>query len=174
MPLKSFTEGDIELTLPDSAVKLDELPENTPDGMKLADFYFRHKGKSYLIELKDPSHPNAVANRKSELKKIKTNGLIKQSLVPKARGSYTWLHLMKKDDLPIVFIALLGTSALPDHKALLLGFKDELLRKIENEAGTPWCRKYIKDCVVVSDSNWDKVFQSFGWKLKRRNAVPGR
>ncbi len=170
MALKAFTEDDIELTLPDSTIKLDERPKSTPKGMQLADFHFTHGGRAFLIELKDPSHPKAARNIPSEVKKLQGDGLISEQLAPKARGSYCWLHLMKDDKEPITYIVLLGTSALPNERALLLGFKDRLLRRIRHEPGEPWKRAFIADCIVVSDTDWNRVFKTQGWTLKRLSA----
>ncbi|HHH76148.1 MAG TPA: hypothetical protein ENL03_03900 [Phycisphaerae bacterium] len=171
MGLKTFTEGDIELTLPESTIKLDETPKCTPEGMKLVDFCFCADGKIYLIELKDPSHPKAARNRDDEIKRLIGNDLINSELAPKARGSYTWLHLMKKDNAPIVYIVLLGTSVLPiEDKALLTGFMDKLRTQIIHESGEPWLRDYIDNVIVVTDSDWDKVFDDFGWRLRRLSA----
>lgn len=171
MALKAFTEDDLELRLPATTVKLDARPKATPKGMQLADFCFTQGGRIFLIELKDPSNPMATRNIAREVKKLQGDELIADQLVPKARGSYTWLHLMREDKEPVIYVVLLGTSALPDEKALLLGFKDRLLKRIRNEPGEQWKRKYIADCIVVSDTDWNRIFKKQGWTLSRLSAA---
>ena len=171
MKLKWHAEGDIELLLPESTVKLDELPKKKPQGMKLVDYWVRYKKKTYLIEIKDPSHPDAPEkNRMEETERIKEKELIAEDLVPKVRGSYTWLHLMEEDEGPIIYIVLLGISGLHE-KIQLLTFKDRLKKKTLNEAGVPWKRRYISDFTVVSDLNWNQIFRKFGWQLKRSSSA---
>ena len=174
MGLRTFIEGDIELALPESAIRLDAAPKSTPQGMKLVDFCFHASGTCYLIEVKDPSHPRAGRNQMREIKKLKGKELINSQLAPKARGSYTWLHLMEEDTVPIVYIVLLGTSALRIEKPLLVHFQDRLRKQIEQEPGMSWRRRYIKAVIVVTDLDWNKVFRRFGWQLRRQSAAATR
>ena len=99
---------------------------------------------------------------------MQNNELIANELVPKARDSYCYLHLMKQDNKPLIFVVLLGLSTFPNEKALLAGFKDRLLSRLRKEADKPWKRQYVKDCVVLTENNWNKIFPQH--KLNRIEA----
>ncbi len=129
-------EGEFEIDFP-PAVNVERLDVQglpLPHGMRLVDFTVEEKHRCILLEIKDPSIGAASpANRQQFAKTMLTNVLINENLTPKARDSYTYLHLMKRDQKPFVYIVLMGVEAFPNEKALLVGFKDRLLARLHKE-----------------------------------------
>ncbi len=142
--------------------KLDAEGRPKPTGMKLVDFVVEEEDRTLLIEVKDPSAGSVPAKeRRKYAQKLSGNELIKDQLVPKVRSSYTYLHLMKRDRKPFLYVVVMGLDEYPDEKALLLGFKDRLLKNIRQEVHEPWERKYIKDCIVVTLGDWPRYFAQY-------------
>jgi hypothetical protein len=104
---------------------------------------------------------------------LSDNSVLTQELTPKARDSYSFLHLMEKDRKPFKYIVLIGLDAFDpiQQKAVLTGFKDRLMADIRCEAYEAWKRKHIADCVVLSVDSWNKLFPD--WPVTRLATVPG-
>ena len=136
--------------------------------MKLVDFVLRENNDTYLLEIKDPSHPKSPKeNQVNYESRIKSNDLIHKELVPKARDSYTFLHLMKEDGKPFTYLVLLALDAWSEReqKAMLVGFKDRLAKRLNQETDQPWKRKYINDCAVLTIDGWNARFPE--WNIDR-------
>ncbi|NSW54574.1 MAG: hypothetical protein HPY44_01055 [Armatimonadetes bacterium] len=147
-----------------SVCELDK--RSRPSDMKAVDFVVCEGGKTLLLEIKNPSNPAIPAQHvakvaEEEETKRRGDGLINNELVPKARHSYTYLHLMEEDTRHLVFVFLDDPSALGIERALLVNFKDRLLRRLLQEADEPWKRKYICDCVVVTPETWETYFPDY-------------
>ncbi len=168
-----YQEGELkfDFTAAKSVEKLDDSKRKLPTGMQFVDFVVEDDARILLIEVKDPSCSAKGANPQAEaaitksrtdfMKKIANDSLIAQELTPKARDSYTYLHLMKKDSRPMLFAFLLGAEKLTLDPALLLGFKERLLARLRHEADQPWSRNYMTDCIVLTESNWTTVFPQY-------------
>jgi hypothetical protein len=157
-------EGELELDFGNNSYveRLDVQGKPLPEGMKLVDFLVEEEHRQFLIEVKDPagtSVPQAERNR--YIKSLQNNELINHELTPKARDSYTYLHLMKKDHKPMLFVFLLGFDSSVVHPASFVSFKDRLLARIRKEAEKPWERNYIQDCIVVNIEDWMKHFPEY-------------
>ena len=166
----TFREGDLEFDFSGSqhAERFDKRGVPRPHGMSLVDFVVEESERILLIEVKDPSDPNATGTvRQSWTKKLRKKPLINESLVPKCRGSYAYLHLMERDSRPMLFIACLGLSKVKHDPALLVAFKERLLSRLRKEADRPWKRHYVYDCIVVTDANWSKHLR---YRLSRLSA----
>ncbi len=162
--MQRFKEGELVFQF-NGAGKVEKLDEEgipKPTGMRLVDFVVEEDNRTLLIEIKDPSASMVPGKQREEYaKKISGNELISDQLVPKARSSYTYLHLMKRDSKPFLYIVVFGLERLPDETALLMGFKDRLLQRIRCEGKEPWRRQYIKDCIVVTLDGWNKLFKNY-------------
>jgi len=169
-----FQEQELQFQFPD-ALPVEELDRQgvpIPVGMALVDLVIEEDVRTLLLEVKDPSNSRVPEDeRKRYIKRIQNDSLISDELTPKARDSYTYLHLMKRDSKSVVYVVLLGIDAFADEKAILLGFKDRLLQRIRHEAESPWKREYVQDCVVVSLDEWNKRFPK--WPVTRRNVGGG-
>jgi hypothetical protein len=100
-------------------------------------------------------------DRANFVKKVQNDTLIAQELTPKARDSYSYLHLMKRDGKPKIYAFLLGADKLTLDPALLLGFKDRLLSRLRQEADQPWERHYVSDCLVLTEKTWALAFPQY-------------
>ena len=157
-------EGDLTFSFRDAA-RADRLDEQgagpEPEGMKLVDFVVERRDDVLLIEVKDPSHPRASAKERTRFsRKMQNDKLIHEELMPKARDSYTFLHLMERDTKRFLFVVLLGLETL-DDKALLVSFKERLLARLRKEAGEPWRRFYVSDCLVLTLETWPDYFPRY-------------
>lgn len=155
-----FEEGELRFDFAGCvrAEKLDAPERTRPEGMSLVDFVVEEEGQTLLIEVKDPSDSRAPeAEREAFVRRLEGNTLIAANLVPKCRDSYTWLHLMRRDGQPMVYVVLLGV----DDPALLLGFKDRLLARLRQEAEEAWKRLYVRDCAVGTPEAWREIVKRY-------------
>ena len=163
--MATLSEGRLEFDFADAvaAERLDRPGIPLPHGMALVDFVVEEAAKVLLIEVKDPEGAAAAHRRQAVadfIKKMQGDGLIHQEIVPKARDSYTFLHLMKRDEKTFILVVVLGIESGGD-KALLGGFKNRLLARLRKEAEKEWARRYVQDCVVVTPETWSAVFRSY-------------
>lgn len=166
-------EGEFEFnfTYAKAVEKLDDPTKQRPQGMQLVDFVLEEERRLVMVEVKDPSckakggNPTADAalekSRVEFVKKAQKDALIADELTPKARDSYTYLHLMTRDSKPVLFAFLLGADKLSLDPALLLGFKDRLWARLRQEADQPWTRQYVTDCVVLTEQTWSTAFPEY-------------
>lgn len=146
--------------------RLDARGQPKPHGMALVDFAVEESSQTLLIEIKDPSQVGVPEEqRKKFIKKMQEQTLIHEELVPKARDSYAFLHLMERDAKPFLYIVILGLDQLSLDPVLLISFKDRLLKRLRHEGREPWSRHYVKDCVVATPGTWPKQFP--GYSLTR-------
>jgi hypothetical protein len=167
-------EGELEFDFGmATAEKFDDPAKQRPQGMQFVDFLIEESERLILLEIKDPSRRKAKGgNAKAEaalereriqfVEKLRNNGWIADELTPKARDSYTYLHLMRRDDKPILYVLLLGTDRLPfDAVPLLPDFKDRLLARLRQEMDQPWLRQYVSDCLVLTEQTWPIAFPDY-------------
>ena len=171
---KAEENADLEFTFPKNLgeYELDKQGVKLPTKMKFVDIVIERENDILLIEIKDPSHAMSdERQRKAYLKKLRNDELITQELTPKARDSYTYLHLMERDTKPFVYIVLLGLDAFDTtiQQIALTGFKDRLLADIKEESHEAWKRKHISDCAVYSVATWNKYFPD--WPITRLSAT---
>jgi len=164
MTLRKVTEGRLafDFSAADRVLRLDEPGAPRPHGISFVDFVVEEGHRTLLIEIKDPDRTPGP-HRQDALRrfdqKLRSDDLIHEELVPKARDSYTFLHLMAREGTERIFVCVLGVGT-PDP-ALLINFKDRLLARLRKEAATAWVRPYVKDCVVVTPKTWTSVFSKY-------------
>ena len=150
---------DVVIEFPDEVevLRLEAPGRKKPVGMKLVDFVFDFVDKTILLEIKDPSSPGAVRHDQCEVfrKKLKADTLIAEEFVPKARDSYTYLHLMRRDTKPFVYVVLLGLDAIPNAHVLLDDFKGRLTTRLLQETDVPWKRRYIAAALTFTFEQWN-------------------
>ncbi|MGH1361658.1 MAG: hypothetical protein ACRBC3_23090 [Burkholderiaceae bacterium] len=148
--------------------ELDKQGVKLPVNMKFVDLIIERDSDVLLVEIKDPSHSKSPdKERNSYLKRLLDNSVLTQELTPKARDSYSFLHLMERDGKPFKYIVLVGLDAFDpsQQKAVLAGFKDRLMADIRCEAYEAWKRKHIADCAVLSVETWNENFPK--WPVTR-------
>jgi hypothetical protein len=173
---KAEENSELLFEFPDEVVwdELDKQGVKLPVRMKFVDLIIERDADVLLVEIKDPSHSKSPDKEKNGyLKRLSDNSVLTQELTPKARDSYSFLHLMEKDRKPFKYIVLIGLDAFDpiQQKAVLTGFKDRLMADIRCEAYEAWKRKHIADCVVLSVDSWNKLFPD--WPVTRLATVPG-
>ncbi len=152
-----FPEGELEIDFEGAlnVTRLDAKGLSIPSGFKVVDFVVEEPTRRLLVELKDPSHSNAPrAEQERFAKAMASNELSHQELVPKARGSYCYLHLMREDEKDFLLVVFLGLDQLAQDRALLLALTDKIKTRLMHEAAEPWKRRYVKDCVVLTETTW--------------------
>jgi hypothetical protein len=148
--------------------ELDKQGVKLPVRMKFVDLVIERDTDVLLVEIKDPSHSKSRdKERSSYLKRLSDNSVLTQELTPKARDSYSFLHLMQRDGKPFKYIVLIGLDVFDpsQQKAVLAGFKDRLMADIRCEAYEAWKRKHIADCAVLSVETWNQNFPK--WPVTR-------
>ena len=128
-------EGELqfEFSGATSVERLDVQGQPRPQGMALVDFVVEEHSRTLLIEIKDPSQqPVPDTERRRFIRAMQHQTLIHEELVPKARDSYTFLHLMERDTQPFVYVVVLGLDQLtvdsPPYTFFLLNGDMELNR----------------------------------------------
>ncbi|ASI96780.1 hypothetical protein [Vibrio rotiferianus] len=169
---KAEANADLEFEFPKSLVweELDIQGATLPNNMKFVDIVIERENDILLVEIKDPSNVRSKEKeQKKYYKRLVDNSVLKQELTPKARDSYSYMHLMERDIKPFKYVVLLGLDAFDEsqQKLILTGFKDRLMSDIQNE-GQGWKRKYIQDCVVLTVEQWNKALE---WPLVRLSAT---
>ena len=152
--------------------ELDKQGVKLPVRMKFVDLVIERDTDILLVEIKDPSHSKSPdEERNSYLRRLSDNSVLTQELTPKARDSYSYLHLMERDAKPFKYIVLIGLDAFDpsQQKAVLAGFKDRLMADIRCEAYEAWKRKHITDCAVLSVETWNQNFPK--WPVTRLAAA---
>lgn len=138
--------------------------------MSLVDFIVEEPERLILIEVKDPFPPpgeSAYFQKRSksgfwpEGEGFRIDRLIHQSLVPKMRDSYTYLHLMGRDTKPVLYVVLLGLDRILQRVDLLVVVKDRLLSRLGQEGHLPWKRPYVRDCLVLDPDSWRACFPAY-------------
>lgn len=159
-----YREGDIELEFVGalSVEKLDATGRRMPIGMKLVDFVVEEATQIVLVEVKDPSQSGATPQRRTDFRNtMKDKSLIDGAIVPKARDSYCFLHLMNRTTKPCFIVFLLGVRSLPREPALILILQQRLKSRILQEADTPWAHQYATGVVLLTEANWASRFPNY-------------
>lgn len=171
---KAEENSELLFEFPDE-VEWDELDKQgvkLPVRMKFVDLVIERDADILLVEIKDPSHSKSPdKERSSYFRRLSDNSVLTQELTPKARDSYSYLHLMERDGKPFKYIVLIGLDAFDpsQQKAVLAGFKDRLMADIRCEAYEAWKRKHIADCAVLSVETWNQNFPK--WPVTRLAAA---
>lgn len=173
-PYKAEPNADLEFSFPDALIwhELDQQGIKLPQGMAFVDLVIERDEDVLLVEIKDPSNTRCPEEgRKAYLKRLQDNSILTDELTPKARDSYTYMHLMQRDDKPLKYIVLIGIDAFDNEvqKALLGNFKDRLLADIRCECAESWKRHHISDCAVMSVAMWNDHFKD--WPVTRLAAM---
>ncbi len=144
-------EGELQFAFGSAwrAEKLDRQGVPLPEGMMLVDFVVEGSTELVLIEIKDPAASPREEERRRFAKEMEGKQLVNGHLVPKARDSYTFLHLMGRDTKSMRFLLVLGADGMSLQEPLLMSLNDKLRRRLRHEAIDPWEREYMKSCAVV-------------------------
>lgn len=148
----SLTERELTFTFPATwkAERFDVPGQALPKHISPVDFVVETNDKMFFIEVKDPSTTMAPPSEQHGfLKKMQTDELTHQELVPKARTSWSYLHLMDRTPKPIVYIVAIGAERLSVQPLLWMSLADKLRKRLAHEADEPWKKPYVQECLVV-------------------------
>ncbi len=172
-----WIEGDFEFDFSDAlgVQRLDDPAIGMPNDMKDVDFVVEEPFRVLLLEVKDPSNPTIPTGKTPEVsrrerRKRVGDELINDDLVPKARDSYLYLHLMKHDAKEFLFVLLDDPSSLGISAPEVTYFENRLRHRLRHEAKDPWSHHYVSDCIVLNPGNWDTYFPEY--PLRRLSSGP--
>ncbi len=99
-------ELDFDFSAAKQAEKLDDKGKKLPQGMMFVDFIVEEENQLIILEVKDPSCKAKGGDAKAEvalhreregfIDMIHQDTWIAEKLTPKAKDSYTFLHLMER------------------------------------------------------------------------------
>jgi hypothetical protein len=164
----TLTERELEFTFPSgwNARVFDEKGKQWPKGISPVDFIVERERDILLIEIKDPSASRAPAEEREKfVKKMTSDELCHQELVPKARTTHGYLHLMGLDTKPMRYVVVIGAEHLSLQPVLMQSLADRVKKRLLHEAEAPWQLRYIESCVVLSATDVGKHLA--GVKVRR-------
>jgi hypothetical protein len=154
-------EGQLEFNFTGclAATKLDESGTPMPETMRKVDFLVEETDRVLLIEVKDPSDTRAAERGKSDfIQSYKGRKLVNETLVPKCRDSYTYLHLMEESIKPLLYVVVISIYEHVPKRELFTGLTETLRVRLRKEGKRPWKRQYVKDCLVLNVAGWNQKF----------------
>jgi len=141
------------------AHRMDGPESPMPDRMRKVDFWVEEEERVLLVEVKDPSDTRTtVKNREDFIPGLKSGRLVNESLVPKCRDTYTYLHLMQQDSKPLLYVVLLSLYEHIPRPEVFGPLQARLAARLKKEAKRPWARQYVTGCIVVNMAGWNAVF----------------
>ena len=149
--MADLREGDLQFAFGSAwrAEKLDQQGVPLPDGMSFVDFVVESSSEIVLLEIKDPAASPSKEEKRRFATEMQGKQLVNGHLVPKARDSYTFLHLMGRDGKSMRFVLVLGTDGMSLQEPLLMALNERLRQRLRQEASDPWEREYMKSSAVV-------------------------
>ncbi len=150
---KTLTERELVFAFPDAwhPETFDQEGATWPKHIMPVDFIVERPNDILLIEVKDPSISNAPdAERAKFAKKMQSHELTHEELVPKARTTWSYLHLMARTGKPLRYLVAIGTERLSIQPVLLQSLTDRLRQRLAQESDAPWKLEYVASCMVVS------------------------
>lgn len=147
-----LSEGELSFTFPAEwrADAFDMRGSVLPKHIAPVDFIVERPDDILLIEVKDPSNSKAPAKEREKFaKKMQSDELTHQELAPKARTSWSYLHLMQRTNKPLRYVVVIGTEELSIQPTLLQGLTDRLKHRIAHEADAAWLVEYLASCIVL-------------------------
>lgn len=143
-------EGELEFDFGTAQVtRLDEQGVPLPSGMRFVDFVVREPERAWLIEVKDPGEKGVPAAERQRFAQG-FRPTVDENLVPKARDSYCYLHLMNETVEPLIYVVVLGI----EDPAFLGPMQERLRQRLAQETERPWQRKYVTDGVILTVDNF--------------------
>jgi len=150
---------DFDFTGALHARRMDGQGSPMPGRMRKVDFLVEEGERVLLVEVKDPSDTRTSAsNRRDFIPRLRSGRLINESLVPKCRDTYTYLHLMRQDDKPLLYVVLLSLYEHVLRPDFFGPLQARLAARLRKEAKRPWAREYVSSCLVVNMAGWNAIF----------------
>lgn len=132
--------------------------------MKRVDFIVETAGQLLFIEVKDLDNPNArPQNINQFLQELRSDALIANKLVPKARDSFLFNHLLNR--LPAnktrIYVVIIACSQLQPPELLTLTDKLKRYLPLVGPFKQAWAQPYFDSCFITNFAEWNRIFQHF-------------
>ena len=156
-------EDDLEFNFSDAidAIKFDDQEHALAHCMKAVDFIVELSEVYIFVEVKDPSHPQAlVHNDVAEFQEKTTSGKLREDLVKKFRDSFVYRWAEEKLEKPIHYLSLITIE-----EALLSNFQDDLQQHLPFSGPARWARPIVRSCHAINIEAWNRNFPK--WPVRR-------
>ena len=155
-----LTEGNLQIAIADSAGVIAWRKFDGPDHglshcMQGVDFILEFPDRYQFIEIKDPQHPQSVAD---DYRQRLTAGRIDREFMYKYRDTFLYELASGRADKPIYYLMLIALTAL--KPADLIIRQREMQRKLplSGPGGRQWERPIVSDCAVFNIAGWNRHF----------------
>jgi hypothetical protein len=171
----TFVEGELTFNFSGctDAKKVDIQGIAKPEGMSFVDFLVEEADRLLFIEVKDPSNSKATPEcKKNYREKLSGNELINSELVPKARDSWSFFHLMDRiKNKPIDYIVLICIEQISFDPRLIGPLTDKLRMRIKREGPEAWKNPYIRKCSIVTMDSWPRLLKAYSLKRSHSSFI---
>lgn len=162
----NLIEKDLEFNFSD-ALDVIKFDDDSRHGlshcMKAVDFVVELQEAYLFIEVKDPSHPSAIAKDVRKFQNKAVDGRLQKDIVEKFRDSFLYRWAEEKLDKPVYFLSLITLE-----EALLKNFQDELHRRLPMNSNR-WAKQMALGCHVLNISSWNRSFPK--WQVQRISQI---
>ena len=157
-----LTEGDLQIEFDDanSGRKFDD-EYGLSHCMKAVDFIVEFEDRYLFIEFKDPQHPRATADSRSEFVEDFKRGNLDDDLKYKFRDSFLYEWASGRVDKPVYYFVLI---AVEDLNARDSTARTDALRReipIYGPGSNPWIRPLVSDCATFNLESWNRRFPRY-------------
>ncbi len=171
--MTTLVEGNLRITLP-RVVHWRKLDDPATHGllhrhMKAVDFVVEMRDRMLFLEVKDPEHPEAPADRSEGFIRRFLDTELDTDLVRKFRDSLLYEWACEQVDKPIHYWIVVAIERLADPA--LSSRSDDLSRKLPVAKAVPdrWRRRIVEDCRVFNIRSWNEALPT-GYRLERVDA----
>ena len=158
-----FTEGDLEMDIPGvvGGGKFDGDSHGLNRCMKAVDFVVELADRYLFIEFKDPQHPDATPEDRSEFIRKLDAEQLDEDLKYKYRDSFLYEWASGRAGKPIDYYVLIALDTL--DAALLSERRKALERKLPQHGpgGQPWPREIVRACGVFNLESWNRELPQY-------------
>ncbi|MBC8491320.1 MAG: hypothetical protein H8D42_02040 [Candidatus Marinimicrobia bacterium] len=161
--MTSITEEELKFTFKTGrARKFDEPGIPHPHGWRRVDFIVEEEEITVFIEVKDYAM-EALKEKviKKKVEKLAKHEFVDTQIVPKARDSYCFQYLMNKISKPVVYLVVIGLDKKYYDKTIFSVLKDNINKRLLQEAEKPWEKRYIKECFVLPYYELADIFPNY-------------
>ena len=166
----TLDEGNLQITLPYNDVVAWKFDDQAIHGlthrhMKAVDFAIELRDRLLLIEIKDPEHPDAPAERAANfIARFQANDIDKE-LVRKLRDSvlYEWAC---GTDKPIYYWVIVAIEGLSDVELSVRTDRLKQMLPVVDDPPARWQRHIVVDCRVFNIRSWNEALPE-GYRVSR-------
>ncbi len=157
-----LTEGDLQVEFDDanSGRKFDD-EYGLSHCMKAVDFIVEFDDRYLFIEFKDPQHPSATEERRTEFVANLKRGKLDDDLKYKFRDSFLYEWASGRADKPVYYFVLI---AVEDLNARDLSARTDALRReipVYGPSSNPWIRPLVSGCATFNLESWNRRFPRY-------------